>query len=314
MYHFVWSILTNTLPPTHTHTSPVSSPQIIAAASLFLASKINDEPRSHQEISAELLKVWYGRPPARARLQSDPAWTARLFASVLDGERVLLHSVGFDFDVDLPHKRALQLLRLDRHEHLSRVPSFEQYVIGTCNDILRNDPELVLEYSASELALAIIYFQVKVYRNTSVNVAALRDEPEEGADGRPWFARYGLSPERCAAITSRFMERLYNSLGAAAAPAEPSDAAASGTTASTLKRPREDAEGESRGECRSRLEAPELGDKDRELDTTKQPPLEAQKEEAEAWQPPLPGEPPPPPPERESSPEEGELEEGEIEG
>lgn len=33
-------------------------PQVIAAASLFLAGKVNSEPKPHQQLANELLKAW----------------------------------------------------------------------------------------------------------------------------------------------------------------------------------------------------------------------------------------------------------------
>ncbi|KAL6780887.1 hypothetical protein ACKKBG_A08880 [Auxenochlorella protothecoides x Auxenochlorella symbiontica] len=204
---------------------------IMAAACLFLASKISDEPRSHQQIAAELLKEWYGRPLARARLQADPDWTARLFATVLDGECLLLHTVGFDFDVDLVHSRLVGLLRSPRFRHLLAVPALHQQMLSSCNDILVHDSGLLLEYSAGEVALTILYFFLKLHRQQGGEAVAVL-EGKEDAEGRPWFVQDGLAPERCQAIVNRFMEKLYSRVGGGGA-AEQGGAAGADSAASS---------------------------------------------------------------------------------
>ncbi len=41
--------------------SPSPVPQIVAAACLFLAGKVNDRPRHHSKVANVLLARWYGK-------------------------------------------------------------------------------------------------------------------------------------------------------------------------------------------------------------------------------------------------------------
>ncbi|KDD72499.1 hypothetical protein H632_c3267p0, partial [Helicosporidium sp. ATCC 50920] len=150
---------------------------VVAAASLFLAGKINDDARPHAAIAAEMLKQWYGRDVARSRLLGDAAFTQRLCDAVLQAECALLVAVGFDFELDLALNHVVRLLHAPRFEALLRHQRFQQLAVSLCNDILTNDGTLMLQFPAHDVGVGIFYFLIKVLRATGGESVALLPEP-----------------------------------------------------------------------------------------------------------------------------------------
>ncbi len=197
--------------------------QIVAAGCLFLAGKVNDEPIPAQHIVAEMFKRWYGRdnPAMRLRL-TDNAFVQNLYSSALEAEHAILYTVGFDFNVDLPHTHIAALLRRSRFKYLQHNTHFHQLAINFCNDIMRKDGTMVLQYTSLEIALAVYYYIFKAAKRENLTTIP---QPEPEADGTPWFIQEGLAVERCSEITQR-MNRLYLPGGAGAASSQPAASAA----------------------------------------------------------------------------------------
>lgn len=211
------------LPPLTAHTAAL---QIIAAGALFLASKVNDEPRPAQHLAVEMFKRWYGRdnPLMRQRL-ADQAFTQALYASTFEAERAILYTVGFDFNIDLPHTHIAALLRLPRFAYLQKNVAFHQLAINFCNDIMRKDGTLVLQYTARDVALAIYYYVFKAAQRTSM---AAIPQPQPEPDGVHWYVKEGLGVQQCSEIVRRIMSLYQDRTAAAAASSQP--AASTATT------------------------------------------------------------------------------------
>ncbi|GAB4818729.1 hypothetical protein N2152v2_005775 [Parachlorella kessleri] len=205
-----------------------NDPFIIAAGCLFLATKSNDDTHriSGEAIVSEMLKRWYGRQNQnmRARL-GDTAFVANMFASLVEAERAILYTVGFDFNIDLPHTQFVQLLRRPRFTYLKENAEFHQYALNFCNDVMRKDGTLVLQYTSGEIALAVFYLIFKAAKRE--NLSAI-PQPEGEPDGSPWYVEEGLAVERCAEITAR-LNSLYQ-VGGPAAAASSQPAASVATT------------------------------------------------------------------------------------
>lgn len=155
----------------HTGSAPPPPAQVVACASLFLAGKINDEPKHHTQLANELLKAWYGKdhpqlrayaagapnappPPGMppAKLAGLRAFWTGMYAAVLEAERALLYTVGFDFNIDVIHTHLGRLLKRPRFKAMGLDDSkrqyakkFQQYVLNAGNDIYTKDGMLVLQ-------------------------------------------------------------------------------------------------------------------------------------------------------------------------
>lgn len=77
-------------------------PFVVALASLFLACKVNDNPRSLRGLQVEMLKQWYGRdsPELRERL-NEKRTMDRLRETAIRAEALLLMTLGFDLNIDV---------------------------------------------------------------------------------------------------------------------------------------------------------------------------------------------------------------------
>lgn len=207
---------------------------VVACASLFLAGKVNNEPRPHTKLANEMLKAWYGKDnpqlqalataqqhqlrqggqAAPSHAQSSPDFFDNLYASVLEAERALLYTVGFDFNVDIIHTHIARLLKRPRFEKLNlRVnKTFCQFCLGIANDVYGKDGALALMYPVEKIAIAAYYF---VFKAAKANKMQAIPQPEQGASGTPWYVDEGLSAAECVDITTRFTDRLYSAKPAA---------------------------------------------------------------------------------------------------
>lgn len=70
----------------HVASTPLASSQVIAAACLFLASKVNDEPKPHRHLTVELFKCWYGRRHPRLQDTDAGRFLAELYDLVIRAE------------------------------------------------------------------------------------------------------------------------------------------------------------------------------------------------------------------------------------
>lgn len=175
---------------------------IVVCAALFLAGKANDEPRSLDALSVEILKRWYGRDNVNVRAKlSSREFIANLHHAVESGELALMMAMGFDLNFELPHPYITRLahgvpgLKSWRGSGMA-----QQFMLSFCNDIFKCDPTMVLQYSAREIALAAFNFYFKQRRE---------DPPAAGQDGSPWFVAEGLSLEVWKDISHRLVTRVY---------------------------------------------------------------------------------------------------------
>jgi hypothetical protein len=126
---------------------------------------VNYDPHSHEKLANELVKAWYGRDnpelvalgaacmqgarpgqgPSVRRNAPLPAFWTNMYAAVLEAERALLYTVGFDFNVEIVHTHMARLLKRPRFEALKKNTYFQQQLINIANDIYKKDSTLVLQ-------------------------------------------------------------------------------------------------------------------------------------------------------------------------
>lgn len=234
-------------------------PFVVALAALFLACKVNDNPRSLRGLQVEMLKQWYGRDSQelRARL-SEKRTMEKLRETAIQAEALLLMTLGFDLNIDVLLTSTVNLIKEVPELRGFKNPVLQQKLVNVCNDLMGNDGALVLVHTYKKLAVAIChFFCARWTKDETLTV------PPNNPDGSRWFERFGLTVEEMAVINDRLV-KMYkkinkeksktattNSSGAFAASVRPTGSrvgsGVSGSPAATnarlpLKRQRSDPE------------------------------------------------------------------------
>lgn len=191
---------------------------VIASACLFLASKVNDEPRPLPNLTIDLFKNWFGRANPKLARQAgsdqltpeNDAFFAQLYKLVLAAEEAVLFTIGFDFNVDLVYIHMAALLRHDRFARLKDDVKFQQHLVNFCNDLMKKDNTMVLQYPARALAAAMYYVLLK----TPGMLAKYGPMPLEGGT-MPWYVAEGLDEGMVQTIAERYCSKLYVTGGGA---------------------------------------------------------------------------------------------------
>ena len=179
-------------------------PFVMALASLFLACKVNDNPRSLRGLQVEMLKQWYGRdsPELRERL-SEQDKMEKLFDTAVKAETLLLITLGFDLNIDVLLFIIVKVIKEIPALEGFKDAKVQQKLVNVCNDIMRNDGTFVLVYSYEKLAVAICHFFCQKDKYLTV--------PPNNADGTYWYERFGLKVHECEEISQRLI-RMYKKI------------------------------------------------------------------------------------------------------
>lgn len=310
-------------------------PFVMALASLFLACKVNDNPRSLRGLQVEMLKQWYGRdsPELRERLGETDTMN-KLRETAVKAETLLLMTLGFDLNIDVLLSSIVKVMKEVPALRGFRDPKVQQKLVNVCNDIMRNDGTFVLVYSFEKLAVAICHFFCHRWKDATLTV------PPNNPDGSDWYERFGLTSGEMDMISERLI-KMYkrinkeksrtttatttNSSGFAASvrphptvsrvgsglsgsPAVTNAHVPGGTRSSPLKRPRSELEIGTEAALKDAFRSQDVGGSQEEWVATQQGGAGAMSNQTRL----APGPPAGPPAGPPSSPEEGEIEEGEI--
>ena len=182
-------------------------PFVVALASLFLACKVNDNPRSLRGLQVEMLKQWYGRdsPELRERL-NEKRTMDRLRETAIRAEALLLMTLGFDLNIDVLLTSFVNLMNEVPELRGFKNPKLQQKLVNVCNDIMQNDGALVLVHTYKKLAVAICHFFCDRWtKDESLTV------PPNNPDGSRWFERFGLAVDEMAIISDR-LAKMYKKM------------------------------------------------------------------------------------------------------
>jgi len=141
----------------------------IAAASLFLAAKVEEQPRKVEHV-LKTREEWSKNGPVELDIQSEDY--QRKLNKLVDHELIMLQTFGFDISIDHPHKhviRATQFMRAPRE--LSQVA----YFMATNSLYLTT---LCLEMRSEIVAATCIYLAFK-WSEFEVGLST---------DGREWWS------------------------------------------------------------------------------------------------------------------------------
>ena len=195
-------------------------PFVMALASLFLACKVNNEPRALRGLQVEMLKQWYGRDSSKLRERLDEVDKMQaLRETTVRAESMLLMTLDFDLNIDVLLHVASQKIK-EIPELLGRFSNavMQQKLINVCNDVIKNDGTFVLVYSCEKMSIAICHFFCQ--RNKTLTV------PPNNPDGTHWYERY-LTVEEMDTINERLL-KMYKKI-----TNEKSKTSAATTTATT---------------------------------------------------------------------------------
>ncbi|EOD48659.1 putative cyclin protein [Neofusicoccum parvum UCRNP2] len=141
----------------------------IAATSLFLATKVEENCRKMKELVIACCRVAQKNPNLLVDEQTKDFWRWR--DTILYNEDVLLETICFDLTIDSPHKLLFDMLVYHGVEHHKRLRNAAWSFI---ND--SNLTQLCLLFTSRTIAAAALYCG-----------ARLCDVGFEDEDGKPWW-------------------------------------------------------------------------------------------------------------------------------
>lgn len=174
--------------------------QVMATACLFLAGKVEETPKPLNDLArtSHLLQRKASDP---TRLESSQQELhVELKETILRAERVLLHRLGFDFNVEHPYKHLLSVIKRMSQAGLIEEESTKtlaQVSWNFANDSLRTS--LCLEYSANHIAEAVVYLATKF-------LSSKFELPKK------WWEAVNVDPEISELIGNRILD-LYEQTG-----------------------------------------------------------------------------------------------------
>ncbi|XP_020100242.1 cyclin-T1-2-like [Ananas comosus] len=167
--------------------------QTIATVCIFLAAKVEDTPCALDSVVRVAYETMYRRDSTAARRISQKDVFEKQKALILIGERLLLSTVRFDFNVQHPYKPlldALNKLRITRKD-------VRQVAWNFVNDWLRST--LCLQYKPHYIAAGSLFLAAKFH---NVKLPSGR--------GYAWWNEFDVNPRQLEAAIREMME-LYAS-------------------------------------------------------------------------------------------------------
>eukprot|EP00012_Vannella_robusta_P007730 CAMPEP_0206196650 /NCGR_PEP_ID=MMETSP0166-20121206/8579_1 /ASSEMBLY_ACC=CAM_ASM_000260 /TAXON_ID=95228 /ORGANISM="Vannella robusta, Strain DIVA3 518/3/11/1/6" /LENGTH=188 /DNA_ID=CAMNT_0053614175 /DNA_START=219 /DNA_END=785 /DNA_ORIENTATION=- len=123
----------------------------VAYACLFLASKIEESPIRLKDLIEQMY-----REKKKTKIIADGKEFAYWRNEILEKERHVLHTLGFDFQIEHPYANMLSKVKQLQHEDPKRLAQFSWNFI---NDSLRTT--LCIQYDPKEIASTSIYLAIK---------------------------------------------------------------------------------------------------------------------------------------------------------
>ncbi|KAG2447649.1 hypothetical protein HYH02_007567 [Chlamydomonas schloesseri] len=179
---------------------------LIATACLFLAAKVEEAPRLLKNVISEVERVRHSKDPVKQRELDDPAKMERYREEVLQAERAVLYTLGFDLDVQHPYTMLLEWLNKERLLDEPPGSPFKPLVQNSwnlVNDSLRTT--LCLQFPPPKIAAAALW------------LADVMNTDDEGRhhsrmpQGRGFFEQLQISPDELTSIADQMLSEYENS-------------------------------------------------------------------------------------------------------
>ncbi|KQJ93164.1 hypothetical protein BRADI_3g03010v3 [Brachypodium distachyon] len=163
--------------------------QTIATACILLASKIEDTPCSLKRVVIAAYETMYRRKPDTARRIHEKEFLEKRKSLVVVGERLLLSTIRFDFNIQHPYgplNCALENLGISQKE-------VQQAAVNLIHDALRST--LVVQFKPHYIAAASLFLAAK----------------REGfklplGKGKVWWQQFDVAPQQLEAAVSQMRE------------------------------------------------------------------------------------------------------------
>lgn len=166
--------------------------QTVATACIFLACKAEETPRFLNDVVVVAYEMMSkGDPSASRRIRQRDAVFDKQKELILVGERLLLSTIAFELDIQLPYKLLVAALR-----RLGVLPDLAKVAWNFLNDWLRTT--LCLQYEPHYIAAGSLYLAAE-YQNVK-----LRTEK-----GRVWWQEFDVSLK----VLEEVVEEMHRLLG-----------------------------------------------------------------------------------------------------
>lgn len=166
--------------------------QTVATACIFLACKAEETPRFLNDVVVVAYEMMNkGDPSASRRIRQRDAVLDKQKELILVGERLLLSTIAFELDIQLPYKLLVAALR-----RLGVLPDLAKVAWNFLNDWLRTT--LCLQYEPHYIAAGSLYLAAE-YQNVK-----LRTEK-----GRVWWQEFDVSVK----LLEEVVEEMHRLLG-----------------------------------------------------------------------------------------------------
>merc|ERR1711962_543507 len=140
----------------------------LAASALFLAAKVEEQPRPIEHIIKALLICQHNYQP---KLDTKSEQYKRHFQEIVDNENILLQTLGFDVAIDHPHTHVVKCCKLIKvTKELSQISYHMATYSLTLTTMCVRHPPTVVACVCVHLACKWSQFQIPVSR-----------------EGKPWF-------------------------------------------------------------------------------------------------------------------------------
>ncbi|OMO87542.1 hypothetical protein CCACVL1_08959 [Corchorus capsularis] len=161
-----------------------------ATACTFLASKIEETPRSLSDVIVVAYEIIYKRDPsAPGRIREREVYDKQK-QLILTGERLLLATIAFDLEIQLPYKPLVAAMK-----KLEVGPNLLKVAWNFVNDWLRTT--LCLRYKPHYIAAGSMRLAAK-FQNVKL--------PME--NGRVWWLEFDISPKQLQEVTQQMVKLL----------------------------------------------------------------------------------------------------------
>ncbi|CAL9776882.1 unnamed protein product [Musa acuminata subsp. burmannicoides] len=166
--------------------------QIVATVCMFLASKADETPCGLDRIVVVAYETMHKRDPAAARRVRQKDFFEKQKALILIGERLLLSTLGFDFNIQHPYRpllNALKKLGITQKE-------VRQVAWNYVNDWLWTT--LCLQYKPHYIAAGSLFLAAKLHN--------VRLPSEKG--GYVWWHEFDINPQQLEVVIQQMKQLL----------------------------------------------------------------------------------------------------------
>ncbi|BFG17755.1 hypothetical protein CerSpe_040290 [Prunus speciosa] len=161
--------------------------QVIATASFFLACKVRDTPCFLKDVVVVAYDMVHKLDPSALQSIRQREVFNKQKELIIVGERLLLSTIGFDLDIQLPYTSLVAALK-----SLNILPDLAQMALNFVNDCVRTS--LCLQYKPHYIAAGSVALAAKIQK---VKLPTQQ--------GKVWWLEFDVSPKQLNEVIQRMM-------------------------------------------------------------------------------------------------------------